>query len=170
MRQQDSHNPAPRRAPPRPAETGAGFSAGAEAGQSAKALPVARGQHGGQGRGGQLLSQTPWGQPPPAPGCLGTMPKALGSPTLGQFQTQIQPEEDPEEGAQPTVRLKGSKEHLMGIAQAKGLTRNRGGCTGQTGGQVCYPLPPKSICNGYLFQRSWPLTFYTSVKVSQLEP
>lgn len=98
------------------------------------------------------------------------MPKALGNPTWGQFQTQIQPEEDFEEGAPPTVRLKGSKEHLMGTAQAKRLTRNQGGWAGQRGGQVCYSPPPKSTCNGYVFQRSWPLPFYTSVKVSQLEP
>lgn len=130
---------------------------------------MARGQHSGQGRGGPLLSQTPWGWLPPTLGCLGTMPEALGSPTLGQFQTQIQPEEDPEEGAQPTVRLKGSKECLMATAQAKRLTRNQGSQAGQRGGQVCYPPPPKSTCNGYLFQRSWPLPFYTAVKISQLK-
>ena len=89
---------------------------------------------------------------------------------MGAVSDQIQPEEDPEEGARPTVRLKGSREHLMGAAQAKRPTRNQGGWAGQRGGQVCYPPPPKSTCNGYVFQRSWTLPFYTSVKVSQLEP
>lgn len=147
---------------------GTGFSAGAEAGQSAKELPSGQRTAQRSGAGRTAPQPDPLGAAPAHTGLSGTMAEALGSPTLGQFQTQIQPEEDPEEGAQPTVRLKGSKERLMGTAQAKQLTRNHGGQAGQRGGQVCYPPPPKSTCNGYLFQRSWPLPFYTAVKVSQL--
>ena len=67
------------------------FLLGQRLGSQPRGCPVARGPHGSQGWGGRLLSQTPWGQPPTALGCLGTLPKALGNPTWGQFQTRSSP-------------------------------------------------------------------------------
>lgn len=112
---------------------------------------MARGQHGGQGRG-PAPQPDPLGAAPAHTGLSGTMAEALGSPTLGQFQTQIQPEEDPEEG--PSLRS-GSRapraSHGNSTSQAADQEPRRPGWT-ERRTSLC-PQPPKSTCNGYLFQR-----------------
>lgn len=117
-----------------------GFLLGQSLSGSARGCPSAKGQQGGQGLGGQLFSKTPWGQHPSPTGQSGGNSSGPHTGAWGQFQIQIQPEEDPEEGAQPRVRLKRSKDHLMGEAQARRPTRNPGGWAGRTGERVCHPL------------------------------